>query len=65
MYMLRRSMGLFGLDLVWDGQKVLVCQLSGRRVEVLESHEARGLRTATEKMREVEDAYCLVCEAMG
>ncbi len=64
MYMLRRSMKDFGLDLVWDGQKVQVAQISARRVDVLETHEAGGLRAATEKMAEIEAAYHEAATAM-
>lgn len=64
MYILRRHLVTFGVDLVWDGKKVLACQLGKRRVQVLEEHEATTLKAATEIMRDLENSYHAACSAM-
>ena len=64
MYILRRSLSLFGVDLVWDGSKVLACQMGNRKVKVLEEYDAGDLVKATNIMRDLEDSYHDTCAAL-
>lgn len=64
MEILRRHLKDFGVDLVWDGKKVISCQRSKRKINVLEEYEATTLQTATKIMRDLEDQYHAACTAM-
>ena len=64
MYILLRHLSIFNLDLVWDGRKVVACRMGGRNTQVIEEHEASGLATATEIMRDLEESYHEACCAM-
>jgi len=64
MYILRRTLPIFGVDLVWDGKKVFACQLNKKRVHILEEHKAPNLCIATQIMRDLEDVYHEACMAL-
>ena len=65
MYILLRYLPAFGMDLVWDGKKVMACRMHGRQSYLIEEHDATTLATATEIMRDLEEGYHEVCIAMG
>ena len=65
MYIIRRHLKTFGLDLVWDGSKVVVCQMAGRNVSILEEYPASSLATATDIMRNLEDRCHRDCVALA
>ena len=65
MYLLRRHLALFKLDLVWTGRKVMVVQLGGRVPRVLEEYDAVDLAVATEMIRDLEEAFNASCCAMA
>ena len=64
MYILHRYLPTFGMDLVWDGKKVMACRMHGRQSYLIEEHEATTLATATEIMRDLEGLYHACCVAM-
>jgi hypothetical protein len=64
MYILRRELNMFGVELWWDGNKVLTCSSYKRKTYVLEEHEAHTLKTATVIMKDLEEAYYNSCSAM-
>jgi hypothetical protein len=63
MFILRRRLDIFKLDLVWTGWKVLVCA-PGDDVP-LEEYPAKDIETAAAKFRELEDAFNESCNAMS
>ena len=63
MYIIRRDLKQFGLSITFDGQRVMVVQLGGRRPNVLEVHEVKGLRDAGKEMARLEDELHTTCTA--
>ena len=60
MFIIKRHLVDFNVDLEFDGSEVKM--KDGERV--LDSHQANGVRTALNKMKEIEEELHLLCQAM-
>jgi hypothetical protein len=61
MYIIKRRLSAFNLDLEYDGEKVKV--KDGEKT--IDAEKVKGFKNAGEKMREIEEEMHQACQAMG
>lgn len=61
MYLIKRTLHPFGIDLEYDGRKVKVKGCD----KIIDSVKVKGFKAAAEKMREIEEKMHQACQTMG
>jgi hypothetical protein len=63
--LVRRSLNVFGLDLVWDGRMVKAVEQKKGKENVIEVRSARTMTDAGREMAALEDEFHRIAGAMG